>query len=533
MSWLNRHPDLRDQDLDLLDFEPRPNEAFVVSLGRRPCQSKEDSKTRNDRIFATQTCRKAITDEVHLDQWLSELTDRQRQQGLSRDDADNHSSTMNLIMAAQMSSLDEIPFTQKAYTDIMSRMSMHGSIVRAINRNTHCSFSALSFDWPCNDSGIQSIGSWEGDMALSVTFFPETMTTNAVWYGCDIKKHRAYGHSLSNVDIITSRLSNFDGSCFHPLILPTMFAELERERHVSFVRRYMTQLVQRINDLAYPTTDERERSPDVSSEMSGNTQAADSNSIKKLKALLSRFHLGPRSEDKASSTGISSGSNTIYDNRRVDEQDEAEPAVVLWQNTSFLSNGLQNWQTQLRKMLQQVQELDDANFRIANIDENVQAKSKVTRLRETGIRIKIKIQDLIDEYDEHIRQCNHITEGLRLATQLELNQIGHRDARTNQEIARVNLKVAQMTRLDGSLMRSIATLGMIFLPATFVSTFFSMDFFQWSEQGIADHELISSYIWVYIVAAVGLTVLTMSIFYTCVLRAPSIEIDEESSCSQL
>lgn len=26
-----------------------------------------------------------------------------------------------------------------------------------------------------------------------------------------------------------------------------------------------------------------------------------------------------------------------------------------------------------------------------------------------------------------------------------------------------------MTRLDGSLMRSIATLGMIFLPATFVS----------------------------------------------------------------
>jgi len=25
---------------------------------------------------------------------------------------------------------------------------------------------------------------------------------------------------------------------------------------------------------------------------------------------------------------------------------------------------------------------------------------------------------LIDEYDQRIRQCNHITEGLRLATQL-------------------------------------------------------------------------------------------------------------------
>lgn len=57
----------------------------------------------------------------------------------------------------------------------------------------------------------------------------------------------------------------------------------------------------------------------------------------------------------------------------------------------------------------------------------------------------------------------------RLNAEQELNDIGHKDARTNQEIARVNLKVAQMTRLDSSLMRSIATLGMIFLPATFVS----------------------------------------------------------------
>jgi hypothetical protein len=51
----------------------------------------------------------------------------------------------------------------------------------------------------------------------------------------------------------------------------------------------------------------------------------------------------------------------------------------------------------------------------------------------------------------------------------ELNSIGRKDARVNQEISRVNLEVSQMTRLDGSLMKSIAMLGMVFLPATFVS----------------------------------------------------------------
>jgi hypothetical protein len=70
-----------------------------------------------------------------------------------------------------------------------------------------------------------------------------------------MKEHRTYGHSLATADIITGRLTNFDGNCLHPLILSIMFAEFERERHVNLVRKYPTQLVQRINDLAYPSLD--------------------------------------------------------------------------------------------------------------------------------------------------------------------------------------------------------------------------------------------------------------------------------------
>jgi hypothetical protein len=58
-----------------------------------------------------------------------------------------------------------------------------------------------------------------------------------------------------------------------------------------------------------------------------------------------------------------------------------------------------------------------------------------------------------------------------------------------------------------------------------------MDFFQWGEEDGKRHELISSYLWIYIVVAGALTIFTMSIFYICVLRAPSVEVDEESECS--
>ncbi|RGP60995.1 hypothetical protein FSPOR_10309 [Fusarium sporotrichioides] len=537
MSWLSRYPNLRNEDWDLLDFEPHPNEAFTISLNGFLYQSKDNGSPGIEPAVIRKRSRKPIDDECDLEQWLTQISEVTRQQDTS-DQSTNNCSTINLILASQMSSLDELPFTQKAYSDIMRQMRIHGSIVRAINRNTQCTFSVLPFNWPCSDSAIPSIvyncrtaGSLEGDMALSVTFFPETLTANAVWYGCDTKEHQTYGHDLTDADIITSRLTNFDGSCLHPLILPTIFAEFERERHVSLVRKYMTQSVQRINDLAYPNLHTNDISETESSQLSSRSNDDNHYLPEKLKTVLSHFRLTARAEESVPTANTPASQNAYHERPRVEEKEAPEPAVVLWQNTSFLSNGLCNWQTQLRKMLQQIQDLEDTRFGISTIENSEQVESKLIRLREVGLRIKTRIQDLIDEYDEHIRQCNHITEGLRLATQLELNNIGHKDARTNQEIARVNLKVAQMTRFDSSLMRSIATLGMVFLPATFVSTFFSMDFFKWSEEDSKNQNLISPYFWVYVVVAIGLTVMTMSIFYTCVLRAPSVEVDEESTCS--
>ncbi|KAF5026000.1 hypothetical protein F66182_1902 [Fusarium sp. NRRL 66182] len=509
MSWLSQNSELRREDWGLLDLEPAPNEAFVISRRNDACKSNlQASRTR-------------LPQEQELESWLQQVSIPASQQSGS-----HQTSTIKLLLASKTCSLDELPFTQQEFSSVLSKLKIHGSIVRAINRNTSCAFATLPFSWPSNDSTTPSIvyncrtaASWDGDTALSVTFFPETLTTNAVWYGCDLTVHNVHGHLLTDAEIITGRLSNFDGQVFHPMILPTIFADFERERQIGLVRKCLTQFVQRINDLATPELQHLEEiEPEISLTSEKETADALNPVPMKKKGLTQLFQVVSKAISSGASSHVASLPKTSPRASSTETEQGQEPAVLLWQNISFLRIGLQNWQTQLRKMMDHVQDLDATNFGIRTAINTEEWQTNLAALREVGSRIRSRLQDLVDEYDEYIRQCTHIMEGLTLATQLELNNIGRKDARTNQEISRVNLEVAQMARHDGNLMKSIATLGMIFLPATFVS---------WTGESSKDSETLSPYFWIYIVVAVGLTAFTMAVFYTCALRRPTARVDEE------
>ncbi|ROV89857.1 hypothetical protein VMCG_09505 [Cytospora schulzeri] len=107
-------------------------------------------------------------------------------------------------------------------------------------------------------------------------------------------------------------------------------------------------------------------------------------------------------------------------------------------------------------------------------------------LEDAGSRIHRKLLELEEEYDEKIRTCATVIDGMNLAAQLEWNKIGRQDTKTNLTISKSNLVIAEATKRDGQRMRSIAVLTMIFLPATFVATVFSMTFFNWSPE--QDHD---------------------------------------------
>lgn len=388
-------------------------------------------------------------------------------------------------------------------------------------------------------------------MAFSLTFFPDTLTTHAVVYSCDMKTPDMYCPNLTLDEIIVSRLSNSDTAVFHPMLLPAIFADIERDRQIELVRTKLSELAQRICHLTSATSSPSNSRTNLVDNPSGNTSTENTGRTRTF-------------DDRLPSLGTAfswlwrthSTTDSVEDGKKAQESRSPylltkklePPTADLWIQISRLRNGLGNWQCQLRNMINHVEELGSTEF----ASDKPSSYANVQQFREVGVRIGERLQELVDEYDEYIRECTHIMDGLTLATQLvrkernsspcpkliftqELSHIGRSDAKTNFEISKVNLEVAQLTRRDSSVMKSIAVLGMIFLPATFVTVsgfyiaatsseltvfeaFFSMGFFDWNGDEPSGGGP-SGYIWIYAIAAVALTLLSVGLFYIFTLRA--------------
>lgn len=103
------------------------------------------------------------------------------------------------------------------------------------------------------------------------------------------------------------RLTECGHDVLNPMILPTLLAEIERERHVSELRQNSSKTVQRIYD----------------------------------PAVNKRYLMGQNDSIESSSL------NSIQ-----------EDSVILWLNINYLKKELLNWQRQIRKM---VAHSDDMN----------------------------------------------------------------------------------------------------------------------------------------------------------------------------
>ncbi|KAI8623223.1 hypothetical protein F5Y19DRAFT_481969 [Xylariaceae sp. FL1651] len=381
-------------------------------------------------------------------------------------------SRINLVLGARAETkafepaiVSFLPFSKPTFQMLVSKFNIHGTIARTINRSTSCAFirKFCSWDSPSERSIVyncRSTASWQGDMALSVTFYPSELTSHAIMYGCDEKM----------TDEIIGRLSNSDIAEFHPMVLVVLFAELERDRLDRLVRNKISQLIQRIINITENTS-----------------------------------LLPGRNDSPSPPTPLAM-------------------SITEWLELGDLRNGLQAFRRKIQDMTEHLDELQGALFNQNNENNNNIVGLDPQRLRgleDTGMKIKERLKHLMDEFDEHIRKCATIVNGVGLASQLEWNQIGRKDMFTNLEIAHNGLEVAQRTRRDSELMKSIALLTMIFLPATFVATLFSMGIFDW--KGMNGEILtVSPYIWLYIVVTVAITSLTLGTWYLWVMRRRGI-----------
>ena len=266
------------------------------------------------------------------------------------------------------------------------------------------------------------------DLALTATFFPHCNLTFGILFGCP----------LSVEEEIIKRLSFAMSEAAHPLLMPGIFAEIERSRHVHVVEATIDELETKIFEL------------DIQSD----------------REVMSSAEAERRNQEKRSA----------------------------WLDTTYLRNGLISWNTQLVKMSDHVDELKTTVFRpakfrgfamnvpkkVENDVSDVSAEDFKTRaglrfphselsdvfcaewgnydqdrsdedqsilqgdrvqktisgerlrtaqeyegsieavkeqMRHVGHKIKHRLQAISDEYDEKIRDCTMRVDGMAMATQ--------------------------------------------------------------------------------------------------------------------
>jgi hypothetical protein len=176
-----------------------------------------------------------------------------------------------------------------------------------------------------------------------------------------------FGCTVATEYQILNRIANAKENVFHPLILPGIFAELERTRIV---------------DVVESTIDDIE----------GAIFELDSGIATK--------------QSSSESTDDEELSGTRYVRRTV------------WLNTTFLRSRLQIWRTQLQKMVKHVDELSPPvpSLPIERSKGGYELRNQ-EELERTGILIKNRLRALLEEYDEKIEECSMRTAGMTIATQ--------------------------------------------------------------------------------------------------------------------
>ncbi|KAF2465717.1 uncharacterized protein BDR25DRAFT_306502 [Lindgomyces ingoldianus] len=155
-------------------------------------------------------------------------------------------------------------------------------------------------------------------------------------------------------------------------------------------------------------------------------------------------------------------------------------------------------------------------------------------LQAAGRQIRARLSEICSEYDDKLGECNMVIENTSLTMQTSMNHFARVDNSVNLHLSKINTQLARTStdltqdmRRDSSQMRSIALLTMVFLPLSTVATVFSTTFFDWN--ATADKTVVSGYIWIFVVIAVGLTSTTVGAWYFATRRVRNEGAASETS----
>ncbi|KAK5657519.1 hypothetical protein OQA88_3091 [Cercophora sp. LCS_1] len=343
-----------------------------------------------------------------------------------------------------------IPCGRETWRKVAKRMFQHRSLSLLLRRTSTATVQSRFVTWQDSSLWGKSIvygcrsdtasPTKADDVTLSVTSFIDVPLTFAIMYGCT-------KNTRGNVTAFLQQIKATD-QAWHPLLLPMVFAELERKRLLNLLDREKTKLQQRILEMENRLRGETE----------GRTDSMETNA----------------NEPSAAAKDCE--------------------ATKSWIDASKLKNGLESLRTQLTSLIAHSRMLQQSIFP----SPPDQGGSPISE-HATGEMIEARLNEMIAEFDCNIRSYDSLLGGMGMAAQMEWNYYTRRDSRAN-------IIIANATKRDGSQMRMISLLGMTFLPGTFLATMFSMGFFNW-EPG--DDRMISPWITLYLGLTILLTTLTL------------------------
>lgn len=216
----------------------------------------------------------------------------------------------------------------------------------------------------------RTANTWHMDLALAATHFPHCNLTFATLFGCPLSVEQTF----------IQRLATATEEASHPLLLSGMFVEFERTRHLHIIEKSIGNIEFRI-------------------------LALDSNPEEMEAVPLAMREV--KNREKRSQ----------------------------WLDTTYLRNMLVSWNTQLKKMESHANELDQSpsQQRGSNLvrkhtrmtssaeeekeDDDEEEAIDAKRTRRVTIKIRNRLGDIINEYDDKIRDCTMRVDGMAMATQ--------------------------------------------------------------------------------------------------------------------
>ncbi|TAQ88905.1 hypothetical protein B7494_g2752 [Chlorociboria aeruginascens] len=186
-----------------------------------------------------------------------------------------------------------------------------------------------------------------------------------------------------------------------------------------------------------------------------------------------------------------------------------------WRFETHLASAIREFLTTYKQPPNRRQEISFSQCRIEGTSFTINTGSE----EDTGMNNKFALQN--DTFFKKLDSDSMLQNRLSDASEYDLsvlprriqnqftavfNLIAQRDTKATIDLATNSHKIAEATLQDSSSMKTIAAMTLIFLPATFISSFFSMTFFDWHA---APGEGIVESIWVYFAVAIPLTIVVI------------------------